>query len=323
MKKLVVILGIATVVASGIALSFWRQLDANRQQIADLQASLQQAQTAQQNAEAALARQAQAIALRPEATAAPAGNSAPVAAPPAVSATVSALADELRQRMTDPQGKDIRRAQRRMLLPQRYPNVGKWLNLTPDQESQLFDMLARHEIDQSDAILDPANRNNPAAQQEAARNLAAQRQANDAELSTLLGSKYPQFQEYQQTMPVHRQVSQLQAMVGSGADGLTDAQARSLTTALVAEQLRINQERSSTAQAAPVRNVQDMLQQQQERTAENNRRLLQVAGSQLNAQQLESYRRLIQDQERTSSALSRSLREAEAAAAAARPATGQ
>jgi hypothetical protein len=66
-----------------------------------------------------------------------------------------------------------------------------------------------------------------------------------------------------------------------------------------------------------------MLRQTQQRTVESNRRLLQVATAQLNPQQLAGYRTLIEQQERSSDVLSRQLGEAEAAAAAARSASGQ
>ncbi len=314
MKKLVVILSVAIVVASGIALSFWRQLEADRRQIADLQAQLQQMQAVQQASAAALARQAPAITEQPASAESPV---APATRPrPAASGVVATAASELIKQLTSPEGREVRRAQLRMLLPQQYPNIGKWLNLSREEEDKLFDLIARQEAERSEARLDPAIRNNPAAQQEMTRNLQAKRQADDAELAALLGNKYPQFQEYQQTTTVHRQVSQLQAMVGSGADGLSDAQARSLTTALVAEQLRINQERSGTPLVAQGRSLQETLQEQQRRTAENNRRLLDVAASQLNAQQLEGYRKLIEQRERASSVVTRALGNAATAAPA-------
>lgn len=324
MKILVGILAIALVAIGALTIRMSRQIDVDRQQLADLQAQLQQAQTAQQSAEATLARQAQELANRPESTVASAAPApAPAASKATVSATTTALVDEMRRQMTDPKGRDVRRAQRRMLLPQMNPGLGKWLDLGPDQENKLLDLMAKQESDQSEMLLDPANRNDPAAQQEATRKMQAQNQANEADLAALLGDKYPRYQQYKQTMPVHRQVSQLQAMLGSGADGLPDAQAKALTNALVAEQLRVNQERTSAQAAASPLNVQEMLRQQQQRTVESNRRLLQVATAQLNPQQLAGYRTLIEQQERSSDVLSRQLGEAEAAAAAARSASGQ
>jgi hypothetical protein len=323
-KVLAAILGVALVAVGGVAIHMWQQVALDRQQIADLQSQLQQAQTAQQNAEAALARQARELANRPESTIALAAPApAPAASKATVSATSTALADEMRKQMTDPKGRDVRRAQRRMLLPQLNPGLGKWLDLPPDQENKLLDLMAKQESEQSEMLLDPANRNDPAAQQEAMRKAQAQNQANEADLAALLGDRYPRYQQYKQTMPVHRQVSQLQTMLGSGADGLPDAQAKSLTNTLVAEQLRVNQERASAQAAAPTLNVQEMLRQQQQRTVESNRRLLQVATSLLNPQQLASYRTLIEQQERSTDVLSRQLGAAEAAAAAARQASDQ
>lgn len=316
MKKLVVALAIGMIALGGGAIHLWRHLDAGRQQIADLQARLKGTEAALQ---ASAAANAAAIA-RP--VPAVANSSAEPPAPPprvAAASTASARVEGMIQQMTSPEGRDVRRGQLRMRLPQQYPDIGKWLNLSRDEENKLLDLIARQQSEESDAALNPANRNVPTA--ERIRDIQARRQANDAELSALLGNKYAKFQEYQQTLPVHRQVSQLQAMLGSGADGMNDSQSRSLSTALVAEQLRINQERSGAPPATPGRTLQESMQEQQRRTAENNRRLLEVASSQLNAQQLAGYRSMIEQQEKSSSTMLRMLTDAEGRAAAAAPTT--
>jgi hypothetical protein len=315
-KKLVVVLAIAMIALGGGTIHLWRQLDAGHRQIADLQARLKDMEAALQASAAAnaaaIARPVPAVANSP---AAPAAPPARVAA----ANTASAPVEDMIKQMTNPEGRDVRRGQLRMRLPQQYPDIGKWLNLSRDEENKLLDLIARQQSEESEAALNPANRNIPAAEQ--IRSIQARHQANDVELSALLGNKFAQFQEYQQTLPVHRQVSQLQAMLGSGADGMNDAQSRSLTTALVAEQLRINQERSGAPPATPGRTLQESMQEQQQRTAENNRRLLEVASSKLNAQQLAGYRNMIEQQEKSSSAMLRSLVDAEGRAAAAAPTT--
>lgn len=325
MKQLVAILVVAVAGLGASAAFLYQQLGAERSANAELRDRIMSLEVTQQAALAAPAVQppAPAVAIAtPAAEAAPPAPQAPAPSASGLAATLSASAADLMNRMTDPTTRDVRIGQRRTMLPMLYPEMGKWLELTRDEESRLLDLLARQEIELSDITLNPANRNNPEAQQQAARESAARQQAHDADVAALLGDKYPQFQEYKQARGVYQQVSQLQGMLGSSTDGLPDAQAKSLASALAAEQRRISQERLNVAPPTPA-NAQDFINQRVQQQRETSRRLLQVAAAQLNPQQLASYQQLVQQQERTTETLSRALGEAEAAAAAARPATGR
>ncbi len=266
MKALVAVLFIAAAGASGYALYLSRQAEADRQQIADLQTQLREA--------------------IPE---------------PVVPDEASAFLEAMRRQQNDPKNADILRAQRRKSLPSSYPNLGRWLELTDEQESSLFDLLARQEEVQR-------TKGTKGFDPDVLR-------THEAELAAMLGNKYPLLQQYQLTMPLHRQISQLQSRLASSADRLGDAQAMALTTALVTEQLRLNREREPFK---PSMNPQEYMQVQRERAREH-KRLLEIAASELNPRQLESYRALIHDEEERATALYRNFNFAEAAGPASGP----
>src|SRR4051812_44759791 len=102
----------------GGAIHLWRQLDARHKQIADLQARLKDMEAALQASAAAnaaaMARPVPAVANTSAAPAVPLPRVA--AASPA-----SAQVEDMIKQMTSPEGRDVRRSQRRMMLPQQYP----------------------------------------------------------------------------------------------------------------------------------------------------------------------------------------------------------
>jgi hypothetical protein len=205
----------------------------------------------------------------------------------------------VREMIASPEGREMTRSQLRMVLPVQYPDLGKALGLSPEEVEKFYDLLASQQmdlaVDQIDLLGGGAP--DPADFQEAQRRSQAKQQANEAELSAMLGNKYPQWQEYQSTLTVRQQVSQLQAALSPAGSSLNDAQRQQLITALAAEQKRITQENNSSP-ATPGRTQQEMMEQELQRLAETNRRLVDAASGHLNSQQLESYRRMLEQRER-------------------------
>lgn len=288
MKQLVIMLTVALAALGAGAIRMQQHVGEYREQIADLQTRLKRME-AQQLASVALADQkieGRTESITPPTLATPAPESGSGAG------DSTALADFAKKIGTA--DRDVRLAKRRARLPGMYPGLGRWLELTPEQENELFDLLAKLGAEREDAMLDPEKLRDQVSQKGAATILLTQSQASDPELAALLGNKYPKFQEYQQANTVHKQVNQLQGMFNSGADTLTNAQIQSLTKALVTEKLRIDQEQGLLPPPAFGQDSTDLIKQ---RIVESNRRLLQVAALQLSPRQLEGYRKLIEHQQ--------------------------
>ena len=304
MKKLVIGLGASLVVISIVAGNLWRELYEVRLQSTQLGKrvdALQSGQLAANLRPGTLAATAAPAAIKTTAVAAtPAGDGGKKAA--------SALLEGMSQLLASPEGREMMLSQARMQMPQQYPDLGRELGLTPAEVDKFFDMLARQQADMSTDALDQINgeTQDRAALQERQRRMQERQQANQAELTAMLGSKYPKYQEYQKSLPVRRQVNQLQATLGTGNTALSDAQSRPLITALAAEQTRIQEDRRNAPRGA-AGNQQNMLEVELQRTAESNQRLIRVAASYLDPQQLNGYRRMLEQEEALTRSMMRSM----------------
>jgi hypothetical protein len=290
MNKLVVVLSVAAASLGGTTIFLWQQLARERSHSADLQARLESAESMQRMFAQRFAQRPAVAPEEPGATGTtPAAPNAGAAArrPAATPEQAQALRSTIQGILANPQIQQAARA----LTPLRYPGLAKELSLSPDEEKKLLDLLAKQQSAQTMAMLGAVG-GDPA---EARRKAEEQGRAVDGEIAAMLGNRYPQYQEYERTLPTRRQVEQLQSALGPN-DKLSDSQARPLINALSAEQQRIQQEQQSQprVQVAPGASQQDrmqQIQQMQQRNADNNQRLVAAATPYMNAQQLDAYRK--------------------------------
>lgn len=289
MKKLVGILSAALLVTAIVAAHLWLQLRDERARLSALQARLGTPQTA------------------------------PVRAVPPSPGQLAAEKDAFNERMAaflpGKEDRDLRRVQIQRMLPSQYPDLATELHLSPDEVNRVYELLATQQVETSEAFSAAADRTNPLAAEEARRKAMAAPQTNAEQLAALFGAKYPQWQEYEKSLPSRRQVTDLQAVLGSGANALGTAQARPLIAALSAERARISQEQRAAMAAGG--NAAEMMRAQMDHT-ESNRRLLEIASAHLTPQQLDGYKRMLDRDSSISSQMS-ALLDGAAAAQAARP----
>lgn len=202
------------------------------------------------------------------------------------------LAAMLRQSMDTEAGREFTRSMMAMTLAQQYPDVGAELGLGAGQVDRLFQMLARHStevgIERVGALTGSADQ---ASREEAMRSLAATEQANEAELSELLGADYPRWKEYQRNATVRqqeesarRQTAELRNAVSTGRP-IDDAQFEALRAAIAEEERRIQMESRGLASA-----------QHLQRLSADHQRLADVASRYLDARQLQGYQRHLRQQ---------------------------
>lgn len=307
MRIVSAVLAIALVVASGLAIHFSREAAAGRQRIAQLDSQL-----ARQQAElAALAGNRTALPASlelPSSQAAipPAATAPPTQVAPPVSARIRDLTDMIQAQMSTPEGLARRRESSRLLMSTSNPDVGEALGLAPEEVDKLLDLLATQQERTSGVFLEARQSGDQAAaQQQVAAALEEHRRSADAELQELLGAKYAQWQDYQQTRPVWQQRRDLRAVLDAAGTPLTETQGRSLIAALAAEQRNISQTRGAITQPFAAN------------SAEQHQRLLGAAAPHLSAQQLESYRQMLERVAARDEAMYATFREASAAAEAA------
>ena len=291
MKRTVAALAVALVALGGGAIHLWRQLDASRQQIADLQARLKQMEAAQQAAADLFGWQLASLMGRaaPLVPTAPEASATPQTTPPStvVAGISSEMLATLRQRAASPEGRAQARRLKRSTLFVLYPELGKQLNLSVEEANKLFDVLAQHEVALEEDGREVIAAGNTA---EYKRMAEASTQAAEADLVAMLGSRYPQWQQYKDTLPGLRQVIDLRPMLIADGNPLSDAQARPLIAAVAAEDNRMDEEAFAPMQSG--RSYQEALRLRT--SSESTNRLVNAAAPYLNPQQLERYRQMLE-----------------------------
>jgi hypothetical protein len=293
MKKLVAVLAAALLGVSVAAVVLWQQLRDEREQDRSV-ASATEAQDSGVTSSAPLS-------ARPAVAAEEGMPQAAGTQPPNSGSSTperSNMAAMAQQMLSTPEGREMARSVLRGTLPQQYPDLAKELGLTAEEAEKFFDLLAKHQTDLSADALNMLGGSGmgPAETQELQRKLAEKQQANEAELETMLGSRYPKWQEYQGTAAARQQVDRLKSALSSGSNPLSDAQSKSLIAALGAEQAKFQEEERSRFTPDAARSSTNMLEEQVQRMVDHNKDLVNVADRHLNAEQLAQYRRQLEQE---------------------------
>lgn len=308
MKKVSAVLGIALVAVGGTAIHLWREVDAARDQLAALQAQLEQRDAQPVALAAGPMPQPTPSAIAPQpAVPTPATPPRPEAATDAAASFIAMM----REQQSSPEMAARRRQTLRMLMETSNPGVEEALGLTPEEKEKLFDLLADQQERSSAIFIEQREPGGTASAQERTAALQARLSANDTELQALLGSKYPQWQDYNQTRPAWRQLEDLRVAAKAGGMPLTDAQSRSLVAALAVEQRHFSEEMRNAATQG--RSFAEVIAQN---TPERQQRRLAAAAPHLSPQQLESYRAMLGRAAAQEQAMLRTLQQAVPAAGA-------
>jgi hypothetical protein len=216
-----------------------------------------------------------------------------------------------RDLMKDPEYRKLRLAQLRSNIARNYPGLAEELGLSDREADKLFDLLAENQLAMTgETALLTANGSPPdqaAVQQIIQRQQASQREQEAAIRSQLGDAKYAQWQSYQQTRPARQRVMTMNTQLAQAGLPLTDSQSRALTTAMIAEQQRQQQDTQSFARAMGNGNPSDpnfraqLQEEMRKRSEENNRRMIDAAAPHVNAKQLAA----LKDQFEQQAAMSR------------------
>lgn len=131
-------------------------------------------------------------------------------------------------------GREIPRARYEAALRRMYNGLARELNLSPEQEVQLLDLLLEQRIEQFEAVQKFAG--DRAAMSSATNEL---KQGNDTELMTVLGDKYLQFEDYQKGLGERMQIDQAALQLEAASVPLREAQRNNLLAVMVGERDRI------------------------------------------------------------------------------------
>lgn len=294
MKKLATIIAVALLATLALSATWWMKIRDGRAQVEQLQARVTALEAAPQPAPpvqppppvAAPVPAVKPVAVMP---AKPTPAPATAQQPPAAKSMDNTVAAQAKQLLSGSAGRDLAHT---MILRQ-YPDLGKELGLSEAQANNLIEVLARQQLDLgTDTIgMLGGEAMDPAAVQEMERRADEKTRANEAELASLLGSKYPDFQQYQATAAARQQVTLLQNALGS-ANALSEEQSKALLVALAAAQKQASAEQRNQ----PVmkgRTPPEILENQLKLAEDNAHRMLQAASPHLTFAQQEIYKNVL------------------------------
>lgn len=271
LNKVTAILLVALLALGVGTVQLWRQRVADHEQIANLQASLEKAVAEARVAAPSSIMEGQITGV--EASTVPTGEASALVIPE-VTSEARAIAPTARVRLASPENLERARVLDRARAPSQYPGVGQALGLSPEEEDRLYDLLARQQATALQHVADYAS-SGESRSQYAAR-IARE---NEAEVASLLGSKYAQWKEYKDELPSRRQVIDLEAVLRASSTPLSDAQARALIPVLALAR------KSSLQRGGP------------QYSPENRQALVDAASGYLTPEQLDAYSQMLDRQQ--------------------------
>lgn len=197
--------------------------------------------------------------------------------------------------LLDAEYRKARLTEQRLRVQRTLPGLVEELGISEEEAERLFDLLARNQLNR-----ESASRVTVGADGQLDRDASLLRQQElqrqqEESLADLLGpTRYTLWQQYQQTLRPRMDAMTMGTQLAQMGQPLNTAQQKSLTTALIAEDVRTRDERERLARSINPGDLQAMALLQEEAAQlqeESNRRILETVGSSLDARQVETLRK--------------------------------
>jgi hypothetical protein len=207
-------------------------------------------------------------------------------------------AEHLKERLRDPEYRKTLLAHMRADIGRLYPGLVEELGLSEIEAGKLFDLLADSQLARAEDGYILGGQVDP---QEARYKQEEFDRILDEAIQAQFGAKYAQWQSYRQTRSARSQVTAMVTHLVQAGRPLTEAQNRAVTTSLIDELQRQEQEARSLPRTPPG-NPEDpayrarMMEELSSRTEENNRRTLDAVARHIDADQLAVLRNQLERQ---------------------------
>lgn len=319
MSKLIIALTTATVASAGASTYFWQELREERAQTATLQTRIAQLEQVSEPTAPPSAPVESAAAEAPVETAAPTPAAAGTKAQPtaraglAVSGAFGAASlarpvpdPEMRRRMLeaheqqlrmlqDPEYRELMRSQHKLSMQQHYSDLEALLGLSKEQSEQLLDTLSEQAIRSMEQrpMLAEMDGTPPseAEMREQRRILEEQHRRNESEIAAVLGSKYGDWQQYQQNGWARSQVTRLRQALAVTDEPLRQDQIKPLVEAIAREQKQMMSARMTAPSRHDPLAQARMAEEWLERTAQSHQRIRSAVSGLLTPTQYEQLER--------------------------------
>lgn len=317
MSRLIVILAITTAASASTSAYLWKQTQQERSRADELQARVAQLEHPR-------ARPEPPRSFPPGDDAAPAAQPATSTAPrnmrlgilraaPAAAEiqmgtdfreAQERFAREQRALMEDPEYREARRVQQRMMLRQNYPDLAEGVGIPADQADRLLDLLAAQQVDPVQEFFPVGDKNDPEAVARWQRKMEEKQRTDRAAVAELLGPDGQQrWTDYQNSLGARFRVRQLNTELEASGAPLRQDQLKPLQQALATadEQMRkawlADAERLQALGQSPAAAEQLKVQEETlKRMSEHNELMRNSVSQILSREQLDAYKE-IQDRE--------------------------
>jgi hypothetical protein len=206
--------------------------------------------------------------------------------------------------MMNPEYRKLRLAQQRLNVERNNWGLAEELGLSDNEANRLFDLLSENQLammNETQLLSVNGTQDRPGSEEVMRRRQALQREQDEA-LRAMLGGKYSQYQDYQQSRPARSQAMAIGTQLAQAGLPLTDAQTRSLTTAMRTAQQQQAQDPWATAPGPAAAAPMDpdtrikMMEESLKRMEDNNRRTIEAVAPHMSARQLAAYREQLEQQ---------------------------
>jgi hypothetical protein len=200
--------------------------------------------------------------------------------------------DAFAKMLKDPAMKDMLRSQQKSVVNMMYTGLFKELNLTPDQRTQLSELLLDQQMRGVESAGDLFKGGEGLTN--AAQSMAEQKKETDAKIRTLLGDdKFAQYEDYQKNLGERFQLQQFQQRLQDGPNAITDDQSRQLIALIKEERAKqppvVADNAGQDARSITEMFSADTLEKQFQWQEELNKRVAERAGQLLSPAQLKEF----------------------------------
>ena len=318
MSKPIIMMLALTLVSSGASAYFWNALNTERESTQRLEQRLAQLEkVAIQRAPARVPATTPAQAEAPEpppATRRVAPNAQARTGAPQAQAMFAVIPngtrmaegdtrrfmqegrEQQRRLLQDPEYRELMRAQQKYSMNHMYGDLEIMLGLTKEESERLRDLIAEQQMRQMENA--PVFESAPGVPPDQAKLREYQQRAeeiqrkNESEIAAMLGSKYSEWQSYQQNSGARMQVTRLRQALATSDEPLRPDQVKPLVDAVAQQQKQVEQETRLQMQPQAFRQMDSasrirMQEEWLERHAQSNERIRDAVSSLLSPSQLE------------------------------------
>jgi hypothetical protein len=209
------------------------------------------------------------------------------------------MGEMLSKMMKDPDMREMMRGQQKAAINMMYSGLFKELNLSAEDKEKLTAILTESQIKQMENAQALLGQDTSSSSEDSAKSFEEAKKQTEDEIRALLGEeRFAHYQDYQKNLSERMQLNQLKNQLEAQNLPLQEQQTAQLLQAMSEEKSRIPPVIPTDNSPVPKRELftSENLDRQLQWMDDYNRRVLERAGQFLSPEQLQHYRRFLDQQ---------------------------